>query len=308
MHSTRPLSISVIDELIQEILRINKLQSNFLADAVQTLSKSDIQLFSQYLNYCLDQQLTLGYLAKCYDLIVKDTFTQQLYFKRHGHYKHSSYAEVESLVYRNADYMSMYMYGLAITTFLWPNHAQMKQFFKEMLPKTQSGRYLEIGPGHGFHMMEAMQHSQYDQFLGIDISPTSVLLTQKILSSHYFGQFENYDIKECDFLTWEPSDQYDAVVMGEVLEHVEQPQQFLQKIAALTHGNSHIHVTTCINSPAIDHIYLFKHAQDIANMVKASGLCIKHQLLIPYQSTTLATSEQDKLPINIALILGKVDA
>lgn len=307
MHSTKRLSVPLIDELIQEILRINKLQSNFLADSVKALSKSDTQVFTQYLNYCLDQQLTLGYLAECYDLIVKDTFTQQLYFKRHGHYKYSSYAEVESLVYRNEEYMSMYMYGLAITTFLWPNHAQMKHFFKEMLPKTQSGRYLEIGPGHGFHMMEAMQSSQYDQFLGVDISPTSVFLTQKILSSRYFGRFENYSIKECDFLAWEPNDQYDAVVMGEVLEHVEQPQKFLKKIAALTHNTSHIHVTTCINSPAIDHIYLFGHAQQIADIVQASGLYIKHQLLIPYQSTTLAQSEQDKLPINIALILGKVD-
>lgn len=308
MQSTKRVSTPLIDELTQEILRINKLQSNFLSDSVQNLSKSNIQLFTQYLNYCLDQQLTLGYLAECYDLIVKDTFTQQLYFKRHGHYKYSSYAEVESLVYRNEAYMSMYMYGLAITTFLWPNHAQMKHFFKEMLPKTQAGQYLEIGPGHGFHMMEAMQSSQYDQFLGIDISPTSVLLTQNILASHYFGQFENYTIKECNFLDWEPDDQYDAVVMGEVLEHVEQPQQFLKKIAALTHRNSYIHVTTCINSPAIDHIYLFGHAQEIADMVQASGLYIKEQLLIPYQSTTLAQSEQDKLPINIALILGKIDA
>jgi hypothetical protein len=305
MILTKSFPFSLIDHLIQEILKINKIQKKFLENSTQALTEDDTRLFTQYIKYCLDQDLTLEYLAKCYDLIVQDTFIHQLYFKRYGKYKHSSYAEVESLVYRNKDYMSMYMYGLAITTFLWLNHSQMKLFFKEELPKNKPGKYLEIGPGHGFHMMEAMQVSQYDQFLGIDISPTSVAITQEILSSHYFGEFSNYKIKECDFLAWESNDKYDAVVMGEVLEHVEKPQQFLEKIATMIYPSSHVHITTCINSPAIDHIYLFENEEQVANMVEASGFYIKKQLLIPYHSTTLEQSVQEKLPINIALILGK---
>jgi 2-polyprenyl-3-methyl-5-hydroxy-6-metoxy-1,4-benzoquinol methylase len=300
-------SVDVIDALVQEILKINKLQKNFLESAVSKISANDSRLFKKYLKYCSEQDLTLEYLARCYDLIVQDTFNNQLYFKRHGKYKNSSYAEVESLVYRNNDYMSMYMYGLAITAFLWVNHTQMKHFFNEGLPKNQSGKYLEIGPGHGFHMMEAMRASQYTSFLGVDISPTSVALTHSILSSNYFGDFKGYEIQECDFLTWETTEKFEAVVMGEVLEHVEQPQVFLQKIADVTHKNSHIHITTCINSPAIDHIYLFEDAKQVVDMVEASGLYVKQQLLVPYQSTTLEQSEKDKLPINIALILGKND-
>lgn len=185
MSLTTTLISPLIHELIQEILKINKLQRNFLSSSLQTLSENDANLFTRYLMYCLNQQRTLEYLARCYDLIAKDTFKQQLYFKRHGKYKYSSYTEVESLVYQNEDYMNMYMHGLAITTFLWPNHVQMKSFFKEKLPKQQTGKYLEIGPGHGFHMMEAMQIAHYDEYLGVDISPTSVVLTQNILSSHY---------------------------------------------------------------------------------------------------------------------------
>jgi 2-polyprenyl-3-methyl-5-hydroxy-6-metoxy-1,4-benzoquinol methylase len=214
---------------------------------------------------------------------------------------------VESLVYRNDEYMTMYMYGLAITAFLWVNHTQMKRFFNEGLPKRQSGKYLEIGPGHGFHMMEAMQASQYTSFLGVDISPASVELTRSILGSNYFGDLKNYEIQECDFLVWNTTEKFDAVVMGEVLEHVEKPQAFLNKIADVTHKNSHIHITTCINSPAIDHIYLFENAKQVVDMVESSGLYVKQQLIVPYQSTTLEQSEKDKLPINIALILGKND-
>jgi 2-polyprenyl-3-methyl-5-hydroxy-6-metoxy-1,4-benzoquinol methylase len=302
------VSISIIYQLVQEILKINNFQKNFLQGAVEELSDSDVKFSIQYLQYCLAQGLSLEYLAQCYDLIVQDTFTHQLYFKRHGKYKYSSYPEVSTLVYANDEYMSKYMYGLAISGFLWANHAQMKHFFNERLPKDQSGKYLEIGPGHGFHMMEAMRYSQYEQFLGIDISPTSVALTRNILSSGYFGEFENYEIKECDFLAWNTLEVYDAVIMGEVLEHVEQPQAFLEKIARVTHPHSHIHITTCINSPAIDHIYLFENVQQIVDIIQGSGLYVKEQLLVPYQSTTLEQSKQEKLPINIALVLGKNSA
>jgi 2-polyprenyl-3-methyl-5-hydroxy-6-metoxy-1,4-benzoquinol methylase len=304
--ATTKNNLDIIDELVQEILKVNGLQKNFLTGSAASLSVENTQLFGTYLQYCLEGGQDLEYLACCYNLIVQDTFNNQLYFKRHQKYKYSSYSEVESLVYRNNDYMSMYMYGLAITAFLWKNHAEMKVFFTDNLPADQSGKYLEIGPGHGFHMMEAMQACKYDRFLGVDISPTSVALTKSILGSKHFGNFKSYEIKECDFLNWNSDEKFDAVVMGEVLEHVERPQSFLEKIADLTDENSHIHITTCINSPAIDHIYLFENAQQVTDIVQSSGLVVKKQLLVPYQGTTIEQSEKELLPINIALILGKV--
>ena len=38
-------------------------------------------------------------------------------------------------VYHDRDYMDRYMYGLAITNFLWPNHVAMARFLRESLPK-----------------------------------------------------------------------------------------------------------------------------------------------------------------------------
>jgi 2-polyprenyl-3-methyl-5-hydroxy-6-metoxy-1,4-benzoquinol methylase len=296
---------TLIDDLITEIISINPLQENFLKGALSELSLDDYHLFNTYLTHCLAEGKTIDYLALCYDLIVKDTFANQLYFKRHNKYKHSSYVEVESLVYRNDDYMSMYMYGLAISTFLWKNHLAIKTFFKHHLPIDRKGHYLEIGPGHGFYMMEAMQSSQYDDFLGVDISPSSVALTSSILQSGHFGDFKNFKVEECDFLNWTSDKTFDAVVMGEVLEHVESPELFLRKIADITCRESYIYVTTCINSPAIDHIYLFRDSQEISEMIDACGLTVAEELLVPYQNTTLETSKQESLPINIALVLQK---
>jgi 2-polyprenyl-3-methyl-5-hydroxy-6-metoxy-1,4-benzoquinol methylase len=291
--------------LIDAILQTNALQKNFLQSSIESLKPTDAALLESYLQYCLDEGKGIDYLAECYNLIVQDTFNSQLYFKRHKKYKFSSYQEVAGLVYDNDQYMSMYMYGLAITAFLWKNHADMKSFFKKSLPLDKTGTYLEIGPGHGFYMMEAMKLSQYNRFLGVDISATSVALTRSILGSKHFGDFANYEIQECDFLAWNTDRQFDAIVMGEVLEHVEQPQIFLEKIAALSNANSHIYITTCINSPAIDHIYLFNDAKEVTDIAEAAGLAVVDELIVPYQNTTLAESQANKLPVNIALVLKK---
>jgi hypothetical protein len=149
-----------------------------------------------------------------------------------------------------------------------------------------------------------MRLSAYEKYYGVDLSPTSVLMTNALLKSRFFGDFSNFKIEEGDFLKWDTQQKFDAVVMGEVLEHVESPELFLRKIAEITGAKSYIFVTTCINSPAIDHIYLFKDYDQINDIVDDSGLYIKNKLLIPYNNLTLEDSARQKLPINVAMVLG----
>jgi hypothetical protein len=150
-----------------------------------------------------------------------------------------------------------------------------------------------------------MKLSSYDFFEGIDISPTSVEMTNSILESGLHGIFSNYGIYESDFLEHRLSEKYDAIVMGEVLEHVENPEAFLQKIYDISHSDSYIYITTCINAPAIDHIYLFEDFEQLERLVDNSGLYIEDRLLVPYSGMTIEESEKEKLPINIAMILGR---
>jgi len=296
--------MSLLDSLIAQITSINKLQQKFLESSINKLTSDDIASLEAYLKYCINNDLTLVYLAKCYDLIVKDTLREQIYFKKSGSYRYSSYRDVAGLVYHNDEYMKMYMHGLALTAFLWPNHAMMMSYFRNTIPRDKSGNYVEIGPGHGFYFMEAMRLSAYEKYYGIDLSPTSVLMTNALLKSKSFGDFSNFKIEEGDFFKWNTQQKFDAVVMGEVLEHVESPELFLRKIAEITGAESYIFVTTCINSPAIDHIYLFKDYDQINDIIDVSGLYIKDKLLIPYNNLTLEDSTRQKLPINVAVVLG----
>ena len=154
----------VISSLLREIVRINPLQSSFIDSSLDDISAEELGDLEQYLEFCAQRSLDIDYLAECYDVIVKDTLREQMFFQRHRKYRYSTFAEVADAVYFDDEYMSKYMYGLAITSWLWPNHRQMHRCFAHAVPTGQAGNYLEIGPGHGVYMLTAMNLSSYGRF------------------------------------------------------------------------------------------------------------------------------------------------
>jgi cyclopropane fatty-acyl-phospholipid synthase-like methyltransferase len=212
---------------------------------------------------------------------------------------------VAESVYHDRDYMDRYMYGLAITTFLWPNHVAMARFLRRTMPRDKTGRYLEVGPGHGFLLLSAMELGSFDEFLGIDLSAASVAQTQSIVDHFHPGapaRVELQDFLEADGLV---PGSFDAIVMGEVLEHVEAPEVFLRRIAELARNDAYIFVTTCINAPAVDHIYLWRTTDELERMITDSGLSIVEPLRLPYEGKSLEESRAQDLPINVAYVLTK---
>lgn len=295
-----------VASLLEEIVRINPLQSSFIESSVAGATGDELQDLDTYIRFCAARALDIPYLAECYDVIVKDTLREQLYFQRHKRYRYSSFAEVADSVYFDEDYMGKYMHGLAITAWLWPNHRDMHRYFATSIPATKRGTYLEVGPGHGVYMMTAMTLSQFERFEGVDLSPTSVAMTTALLQSHEAVDSARYEIYCSDFLKDElRQTQYDAIVMGEVLEHVEQPLVFLQKIRDLAADDAFIFITTPINAPAVDHIYLFESFDAIETLVLQAGLSVRESKLIPYPGESVEQSLQQCLPINVALVLEK---
>lgn len=295
-----------LNELRSNIVAQNPMQAEFLATSLLDVEPHELRDLGSYINFSQSLGLEITYLAECYDLIVKDTLREQMYFLRHGKYRYSSFEEVAESVYFDDGYMRKYMHGLALTAYLWPNHRALHRYFLEKLPTDQKGRYLEIGPGHGMYMMSAMRKCTYEHFDGIDISPTSVEMTRSLLGSGNFGTFDNYRIFEQDFLAGEiPAESYDAIVMGEVLEHVEKPNVFLDAIRRIATRDAFIFITTPINAPAIDHIYLFDSWNSINELVIAANLTVREKLLVPYPGLSVKDSLEQSLPINVAMILEK---
>jgi SAM-dependent methyltransferase len=275
-----------------------------LARAHAALAPREQADLDGYVSHCLTEGQSLERLADDYKLVVDDTLREQVFFWRHGRYRHARYDDVAAAVYLDDRYMTAYMRGLALTAFFWPNHARIRRYFDQILPGGGAGRYLEVGPGHGFYFLSAMRRRAFSSYDGIDISPTSVALTGRLLDSGSFGRFEGFRLHVGDFLATDPGGPFDMLVMGEVLEHVERPQAFLARARAVTSRTARLFVTTCVNSPAFDHIHLFSTPEEIFALVAAAGLRVLDQLVLPYDGTTLPESMAKRLAVNVAMVLG----
>lgn len=293
------------EQLIASILGRNRMQKNFLAASLRSMSAADAAMFDWYLDYCLTRGLALEFLAEAYDLFVRDTVKEQLYFSRCKRYRYGSLTEVQDRVYLQPEYMRKYMYGLALSSFLWPNHREMNRFFESSLPRGKRGAYLEVGPGHGFLFMRAMRVTSYDSYEAVDLSPTSVELTETLIGRQSFDSPKEYRVHVADFLEMEADRQYDAIVLGEVLEHVETPARFLHQVAAVSHAESYIYLSTCLNAPEIDHISLFSNIDQLRVMIRTAGLAIRRELLVPYPGVSLDEAASHDLPVNIAFELRR---
>jgi 2-polyprenyl-3-methyl-5-hydroxy-6-metoxy-1,4-benzoquinol methylase len=297
---------ALLDEFANGVIAENPVHANFLAASRAAMSEHTRGELVAYLQYCLGRGLTMAYMVDCYNTIVIDTQMEQLYFRKHNKYRCSSFKEVADRVYFDADYMKKYMYGLAITSFLWPNHTAMHDFFVRTFPIGARGTYLEIGPGHGYYFRQAGNIGNFDRMIGVDISAASIALTRDIVEHMGMTSRAKVNLIESDFLKVS-GDALDCscIVMGEVLEHVEDPGQFLRAIARLSRRHTHVFITTCVNAPAIDHISLFRTPGEVEELIRRNGLELVDALRVPYAGKTLQECEAQRLAINVAYTLRK---
>jgi 2-polyprenyl-3-methyl-5-hydroxy-6-metoxy-1,4-benzoquinol methylase len=294
-----------VNVLVDHVVEQFPVHQRFMATAIASATPDELDRLQRYLEFCERKGLSLEYLAGSYLTIVADTLEEQLYFNRHRRYRHSTFAEVADHVYHDREYMDRYMYGLAISTFLWPNHVEMARFFRQRVPTDRAGRYLEVGPGHGFLFLTAMELGAFDSYLGIDLSAASIAQTRSVVEHFHPGR--SVSLEQRDFLDAAglAPGSFSAIVMGEVLEHVEQPGRFLDRIAELAADDAFIFVTTCVNAPAVDHIYLWRSTDELEELIRKCGLRIVDPLRLPYEGKSLEESLSAELPINVAYVLAR---
>jgi 2-polyprenyl-3-methyl-5-hydroxy-6-metoxy-1,4-benzoquinol methylase len=296
-----PLSQALIDKIVSR----KPMHRKFLRTTLSQLSVAEQDEAERYIDFLTLQGHDVDDLANCYLTIVEDTFREELHFRETGRYRCSSYAEAAAAVYHNPGYMGRYMVGLALSSFWWSNHVALRRFFSTYIDGRRGVLYREVGPGHGLYFLEAMRKSDFARYEGIDISETSVAMTRSVTESRHFGVFPKASVHQADFLTDAVREPADLLVMGEILEHVETPDLFLHCAHRSTRPDASIFLTTCFNSPAVDHIYNPGSMAALEQLVQAEGFAVTDSLVIPKQGTTLAQCEADRLPVNVAMVLKK---
>ena len=93
--------------------------------------------------------------------------------------------------------------------------------------------------------------------------------------------------------------------MGEVLEHVEDPVALLTRLRTLLNDNGIIFITAPTNSPAIDHIYLFRNAQEIREVIGKANLTIVEDIGIYVEDVSIEVAEKLKITLMYGAFLKK---
>ncbi len=278
------------------------------------LAKRDKQFFDDaekfivdYTGYLESQGISIDELVDAYLKLCSDMMKSQIEFMKTGEYTVRTSSEAFAGVYNNQKTMKSYMIGVALSQFLWDTHYDNFNFFSKIIKNYSQNinSYIEIGPGHGLFLIKALKNlHNKTKVTVVDISDTSIAITKSIIN-HFKPGDANVEYHNVDISHFDDSARYDFITMGEVLEHVDFPEKLLKKLKSLLSDNGRAYVSTCVNCPAIDHVYHFKTINDIRNMIFRCGLDIEDELVSPVENLPMNEIVDKKITINYCTMLKK---
>jgi 2-polyprenyl-3-methyl-5-hydroxy-6-metoxy-1,4-benzoquinol methylase len=298
---------NLLQEFCDFVGQKNVIHAKFLEKSLADITIEETAKFENLLNFYMRRENnTLEEIADKYLNKISFMMEDQIYFVEHNKYRFSTFAEVEDY-YKSHAYMNSYTIGLGLSTYLWHVHREIMRFFYKYLKisNVEEGVYFEIGPGHGEYLVTAMQRTNFRQYLAVDISKTSVELTQAYVDHSMKNTTKNYTIIHEDFFKYPNEKLFDAVVLGEVLEHVENPSAFLRKIYQIASDDAYIFISTAINAPDPDHIYLFNNLNEIIELFEKENFTVVDYIAVNANDVPIEKAEKRKIPIVVAFILNK---
>ncbi len=261
----------------------------------------------KFKKYLKSEKIPIQYAINSYLKLCFDMFESQKYFMKYKKYPISNEKEAFKNVYDNTKEMKSYMFGLALSQFLWPTHYAMFSFFIRKIKqfKAHTNSYLEIGSGHGLFFLKALENFNKEaKFDIVDISPTSIKITKSIIN-YTFKDKRNINYYVKNVFNYKPKLKYDFISLGEVLEHVNKPNKLLLKVKNILNNNGKIYLSTCVDCPSIDHIFHFKSITQIEKMIKKTGFKILARNILPVEDKPMREIIKNKITINYCALLRK---
>lgn len=302
--------LSNLNKLLNTLFEKSELQKKKVERFINSKNddfKEEFELFlKDYIGYLKKNNLSIEYALDSYLEMISDMFKCQVKFMRTGKYPQSQVSEAIRDVYNNEHKMLSYMIGLALSQYLWSTHYEMFCHLKSSLSQNKSTikKYLEIGPGHGLFLKSAIDIlGKNTEMVAVDISPTSLNISKSILNHFYPSKIITFINK--DMLALESNKKYDFIVMGEVIEHVEEPDALLIKISQLLSKKGKAFISTCVNCPMIDHVYHFRHVEEIRVMLNSCGLTVENEKILPVEDLSMKEIIENKITINYSCIVKK---
>jgi 2-polyprenyl-3-methyl-5-hydroxy-6-metoxy-1,4-benzoquinol methylase len=240
--------------------------------------------------------------AAAYNKMCMDFLKEQIRFKKTGVYRIDDASIANEEVYSDPKVMRYYMVGLLISYMFWPNHYELYQFFIKHLPKNSTKSYLEVGVGHGLFSSTMLKTFENIKATCVDISETSIKTAKEVLKSFHVNTI-NVDYILGDFFNVSIDQKFDFIIMGEVLEHVNDASGFMRRAKTFLNPHGRIYMSTAANSPALDHVYHFKNEQEIRDLLDETGFAIEYELVLPADDIPKELWEEEMVTLNYCVIL-----
>ncbi len=242
-------------------------------------------------------------LADGYLHFLMDVNRSQVEYERRGNYMNKSYNDVFYRVYNNPKFMSLYHWGVFVSTFTWEHHIKIYDLYrKSFLPclNPEAGRLLDLGSGSGIWSFLTTHFLPQWTSQGIDISEKSVELSTTMAESSGFDK--KVQFKARDALTFKGTEKYNAAISCFLMEHLEEPQLLLQNMASNLETRGYAFITAALTAAESDHISEFRRESEIVSMAEEAGF----RVFSMYSAAPLSHPDSYRfLPRSLALVLQK---
>jgi 2-polyprenyl-3-methyl-5-hydroxy-6-metoxy-1,4-benzoquinol methylase len=295
-----------LDYIVDQIKKLNPLHGKKVSKNIKAMDVDFHERANVFLNayetLLSHESKNLDYSINCYLQMIADVNYESVQFMQTGEYTSKSFDEVNKRVYDNPAVMEYYMHGLLLSQFLWTHHYDILLYFNDIIQRRKDSikNYLEVGGGHGLYISEAISIiGAGANYQVVDISKSSLEMARRMINNNSV----TYTLT--DVFEFFPDKKYDFITMGEVLEHVEDPVKLLEKLYELLDENGKVIITTPTNAPAIDHIYLFKNAEDIREVIGKAGFKIVEEKCIYSENMPPEMAEKLKISMMYVGVLEK---
>lgn len=303
-----PLAALIIDELARQMPFL--LRATQSATPPLTERLPELEIIGQRLNTLRgDHKLWIPEAVKAYVMLSMEFLLLQKKLEKSGHYLLSSEKEAYDKVYNNPEiFTEYYLDGLLLSEALWPNQFLLNRLFADnFLSQIQPGwQIVEAGVGSGYHLRQLLTRQPDIHYFGIDISSFAIRYCQQfaggVLEPTQERErviFSQENIATCNNVE---ASSADALVLGEILEHVEDPVAVLGQMRKIAKPKAKMFMTTVIFAANIDHIYLFEHADEIREMTAQTGWATMSELVLPIYPTD--NPDMSRRPMNYGAILA----
>jgi 2-polyprenyl-3-methyl-5-hydroxy-6-metoxy-1,4-benzoquinol methylase len=246
--------------------------------------------------------------VRAYDFVWDNQWREWIHFRRFNQYRIKSLREAVDEFYSNSVFMRTYMRGLLLTQVFWSNHtAAMDFYMHRFLDCVKTGAaLLEVGVGHGLLLSRAANHPSVAMSVGWDFNDESLAEARRTLE--LLRPAGSYELETRDIMCDGPTNRlFDAIVVSEVLEHLEKPEIALASVSRMLRRSGRAYFNIPVNSPAPDHIFLWRSPEAALHFIEQGGFQIEDWRAFPATNYSMEEARRESLTVSVCVIANRAD-